>query len=340
MLLFYIFFLFIVKYKMQDLCKHKKNTRAAKLDVIAVISNPARFENRYKLFTEFCKRMEHEPEVRLLKVELQQRSRPFVTDAQIKLTTKDEVWYKENLINIGVQNLPDDWEYMAWVDADIEFQNKNWAQDTIEQLQVYDVVQLFSHAIDLGPRAETMIVHTGFAYLYVNDEKMSNYTPGAPYKNGHTGYAWACRKSAYNHMGGLMEFPILGSADAHMAMALIGRVSKTLHPKLNKNYAELCKIFEERCERHIKRNVGYVNGTIMHNFHGNKADRQYATRWQILISNDFDPLRDIKKDAHGLWQLEDLKPRLRDDLRRYFRQRNEDAVMLTQDYSFVKKNWI
>ena len=141
-------------------------------------------------------------------------------------------------------------------------------------------------------------------------------------------------------MGGLMEFPILGSADAHMAMALIGKVGKTLHPKLNKNYKEMCYVFEERCNRHIKYNLGYVNGTIMHNFHGNKADRQYSSRWQILIHNDFDPLRDIKKDSNNLWQLEDLKPQLRDDLRRYFRQRNEDAVILSQDYSFVKKHWI
>ncbi len=274
---------------MENICKHKKNTVAAKLDVIAVISNPARFDKRYKLFTEFCERMEREPEVRLLKVELQQRSRCFVTDAQVQLVSKDEIWYKENLINIGVQNLPKDWEYMAWIDADIEFQNKNWAQETIEQLQTYDIVQLFSHAIDLGPRGETMIVHTGFSYLHVNGEPMNNYLPNSPYKNGHTGYAWACRKSAYNKIGGLMDFPILGSADAHMAMAFIGKVERTLHPKLNKNYKELCKIFEERCVRHLKYNIGYVNGTIIHNFHGNKADRQYATRWQILLEHNFDP---------------------------------------------------
>lgn len=322
------------------LYRHKKDTHRAKLHVIAVVSNPVMYETRYKLYKEFCARMEQEPEVVLMKVELQQRGRPFVADAHIRLKTKDEIWYKENLINIGVQHLPPDWEYMAWIDTDIIFLNKNWAQDTIEQLQTYDIVQVFSHAADLGPNGETMMMHTGFNYLYVNGEPMSNYTPGAPYKNGHTGYGFACRKSAYNAMGGLMEFPILGSADAHMCMAWIGKVGKTLHPELHKNYKELCMIYQERCERHIKRNIGYVPGTIAHAYHGSKLHRAYKSRWQILLNNKFDPLRDLKKDCNNLWQLEDLKPQLRDDIRKYFRQRREDSKELGQDYNLVKQHWI
>jgi len=319
----------------------KQQTQCAKLDVIAVVSNPVRFHKRYTLFNEFCDRMKKEPTVRLLTVELQQRGRPFVTDACVQLRTKDEIWYKENLINVGVQHLPPDWEYMAWIDTDIEFQNKNWARETIEQLQTYDIVQLFSHAIDLGPGGEAMMTHLGFNYLYVNGETMSNYCPTkSTYKFGHTGYAFACRKSAYNAMGGLLEFPILGSADAHMCMAWIGQVRKTLHPDLHVNYKELCTIYEDRCEEHIKRNIGYVKGTILHSWHGKKADRQYSSRWKILISNQFDPLRDIKKDDQNVWQLENNKPELRDQIRIYFRQRHEDSIDLGSDYSTVKERWV
>jgi len=323
-----------------SMCKHRKETHCAKLDVIAVVSNPARFNTRYRLFQEFCARMELEPAVRLHKIELQQRSRPFITDAQIQLRTDHELWYKENLINIAAQHLPQDAEYVAWIDADIEFQNKDWVRETLEQLQTYDIVQLFSHAIDLGPRGETMVVHTGFCYLYVNGEPMSNYTPGSTYKFGHTGYGFAMRRSAYNAMGGLIEFAVLGSADAHMCMAWIGKVGKTLNPGLHKNYRGLCNIYQDRCERHIKRNIGYVPGTILHSWHADKSMRQYKTRWNILLEHEFDPLRDIKKDINNLWILEDSKPAFRDDLRRYFRQRNEDSVDLKQDYQLVKTHWI
>lgn len=326
---------------MVECYKRKQLTHNAKLDVVVVISNPVRYQTRYRLFNEFCDRMSTEPNVRLLAVELQQRGRPFVTRSQVKLRTKHEIWFKENLINIGVQHLPPDWEYLAWIDADIEFQNKNWAQETIEQLQIYDIVQLFSHAVDLGPNGEVMLTHLGFNYLYVNGEQMANYSSvSSGLKFGHTGYAFACRKSAYDAMGGLMEFPILGSADAHMCMAWTGQVSKTLHPDLHNNYKELARIYEERCERHIKRNIGFVHGTILHSWHGKKADRQYKTRWQILTRNQFDPLRDVKKDHNNLWILEDNKPQLRDEIRMYFRQRHEDSIDVGTDFINLKHNWI
>lgn len=326
----------IFQNKNSDIFKVNKLTTDSKLYVITVISNPARFNTRYKLFNEFCERMKLENNIVLVTVELQQRARPFITDSAIKLRTDHEIWYKENLINIAVTHLPDDWEYMAWIDADIEFQNKDWVLETIEQLQTYKIIQLFSHAIDMGVKKETLQVHIGFAYQYVNGEKWL----GPKYSAWHPGYAWACRRSAYNEIGGLMEFPILGSADHHMALAFIGLVEKYLNSKLHDNYKLLCKIFQNRCNKYIRGNIGFLHGTILHHFHGNKVDRQYQDRWKILINNNFDPLEDIKKDCNNLWQLEPDKISLRDEIRMYFRQRNEDVSNMPCDYKYVKGKWI
>lgn len=315
-----------------------KLTCEAILYVIAVVSNPARFEKRYKLFNEFCERMNNEKQVKLVTVELQQGNRPFATNSDIKLRTKHEIWYKENLINIAVRNLPPDWEYMAWIDSDLEFQNKDWVRETIEQLQTYKILQLFSHCIDMGVKKETLQVHTGLFYAYCNGEI---YNPPTKYGNYfHVGYAYAITKQAYDSIGGLLDFPILGSADNHMALALVGIVDLSLNKNLHPNYLLLCKIFQERCEKNIKRNVGYVHGTILHNFHGNKADRKYQSRWEILVNNSFDPLVDIYKDHQGLWQLDDAKIKLRDDIIRYFRERNEDCNIMPMDYKYVKGKWI
>ena len=316
----------------------KSLTHCAILYVIAVVSNPARFERRYQLFNEFCERMEKEPRVELITVELQQSSRPFVTESKIKIRTDHELWYKENLINIGVNHLPKDWEYMAWVDTDLEFQNKDWVRETIEQLQTYKVVQLFSHCIDMGIKGETLQVHTGIMYAHVNGEKY--VTPSKYSAYFHVGYAWAIRRDAYDAIGGLIDFAILGSADNHTALALLGLVDESLNKKLHPNYIKLCKIFQERCAKNIKQNVGYVHGTIMHYFHGNKADRKYQDRWKILVDNQFDPLVDIYKDSNGLWQLDDTKIKLRDSIRRYFRERNEDCNVMPMDYKYCKGKWI
>lgn len=324
--------------KANDLCKHQKHTHRVKLDVIAVISNPVRFERRYQLFREFCARMKNEPQVRLTTVELQQGNRPFATNSKIRYRTKDEIWYKENLINLGIQQLPEDWENVAWIDTDIEFQNKNWARETIEQLQTYDVVQMFSHAIDLGPNGETLQVHTGFMYSYINEGPNWRKDKYAGYR--HTGYCWAATRKAINKMGCLLEFAIFGSGDYHMATALIGQVDKSLRQDLHPNYIQLCKIYEERCERHIKRNVGYVDGTIFHNWHSCKSRRRYHDRPKVLAEMKFDPLRDLKKDCEGLWQLEDINIPLRDEIRYYFRSRHEDSIDRHQDYQFCKKDWL
>jgi len=69
-----------------------------------------------------------------------------------------------------------------------------------------------------------------------------------------------------------------------------------------------------------------VPGTIMHHWHGPKAARGYATRWQIMTDNQYDPHTDLKKDWQGVIRLTDKKPKLRDDCRAYFRRRNEDSI--------------
>jgi hypothetical protein len=307
-----------------QLYKHEKMTTNVYLDVIAVVSNPVRYESRYRLFREFCTRMRRQSQVRLFTVELQHRARPFITDANLKLTTEDEIWHKENMINIAVNHLPSDWEYVAWIDADIDFHNHDWVAETIDQLQHYYVVQLFSHAIDLGPNGESMEVFPSFCYQWARYQKIG---AAAYNKCWHTGYAWAMRRQSYNDIGGLIDWAILGAADHHMAKAFIGKVRES-YPlvNLNPHYKLLCDNFQKRCDMHIKKNIGYVPGTILHFWHGKKADRKYRSRWDVLVKNDFDPLFDIKKDCNNLWELEDNKPQLRDDIRGYFRGRNEDSI--------------
>ncbi len=307
---------------MYDSCRQ---THSETLYVIAVVSNPAMYRRRYQLFEEFCTRIRAESQIKLITIELQQKSRPFATSAEIKLKTQHELWHKENLINIAVQYLPCNWKYMAWIDTDIIFTNPNWVRETLDELQTYDIVQLFTHANDLGPKRETMQTHVGFAYSYCHGQTWM--PPG--YGGGrywHSGYAWAITRNMFEKLGGLIDFAILGSADFHMAMAFIGMAEKTLNSSLHPEYREWVMAYQARCEKYLLRNIGYINGSIYHEFHGSKRNRFYKERWKILVDNQFRPTRDLKKDSHGLWQLDECNYKLRDDLRRYFRARNEDSI--------------
>lgn len=309
-----------------DFVNHEKQTNKAYLDVIAVVSNPVEYKSRYRLYNDFCSRIKKEPCVRLHTIELQQRNKPFATNAKIKLRVSDELWHKENLINIATYHLPHDWEYMAWIDADVEFQRKDWAAETLRQLQHYDIVQLFSHAIDMGPNGESLRRHLGFCYLW--HQKKINPDPKSDlYKEaGHPGYAFAIKREMYDNLGGLLEFPILGAADHHMCKAWIGRVEESYPSSIHQNYKTLCINYQTRCNNHLKQNIGYVSGILLHYWHGTKANRRYHERWDILVNNSYDPLFDVKKNSNNLWILEGNKPKLRDDLRNYFRARNEDGI--------------
>jgi hypothetical protein len=300
--------------------------------VVAVISNPVRYRSRYELFKQFKAHMDRAG-VNLMIVEVALGNRTFeVTEAgnphHLQLRTHDELWHKENMINLGIQRLPADWKYVAWVDADIEFVRPDWARETVEQLQHYHVVQMFQTAIDLGPQGEAFQTHQGF---------MFNYHSGLPLKHGggyynyphwHPGYCWAARREAIDALGGLYDTAILGAGDHHMAWALLGKGTEFLPPGISDGYRESLAIWEKRAMRVIDRNVGYVPGTILHHWHGKKRDRRYRERWGILKQHNFDPEFDLKRDWQGLLQFSDEGGRLRNDIRAYFRSRNEDSIDL------------
>lgn len=312
---------------MEEELKHDK------LWVVAVVSNPIRFASRYRLFKNFIKHMK-DHNVNLCVVEEAFGDRPFELenevgiDIYVKVRSFDELWHKENLISLGVSRLPYDWEYLAWLDGDIEFTRKNWASECVHILQHYMFCQLFQTAIHFGPNEEVLKVHNGFAYNYqrgIYDVGM--YGSGYGYV-GHPGFAWACRREAWDAIGGFSEADtaILGSGDHHLAMAIIGRVKNSWPQNVTKGYKTPWLHVQSLSESYIKRDVGFMQGSILHYWHGKIKDRRYADRWKILSDNEFDPRFDLKRDSQGLWQLAGNKPKLRDDIRAYFRARAEDSI--------------
>ena len=312
----------------------------SRFHIIVVISNPVRFKSRYTLFENFKKHVQCSGG-NLWTVETAFGDRPFaVTNAtkqDIRFRTFDEIWHKENMINLALARLPEDWEYVAWIDADVMFTNPNWVEETVQQLQHYMVVQMFSYAQDLGPRGEPMQLHQGFVSRYIQlgcknpnpTGYASYYGSASPRGNmAHPGYAWAARREALEHLGGLIDFAIMGSGDHNMAMALIGEVTNTFPSGMHSRYALKMLQWQDRAEKYIRRDIGCLDGTISHYWHGKKTDRGYVSRWKILLENNYDPDLDIKRDTQGLWVWTDHNHKLRDAVRAYFRQRNEDSIDL------------
>jgi len=306
----------------------------APLYVVTPIVNPSRYLSRYHLYRSFEKYITDAGAV-LYTVEAAYGDREFeITDAanprHIRLRTNHELWHKENLINVGVARLPADWKYVAWIDADVQFARPDIVEETVHQLQHFGVVQMFSHATDLGPRHQPLGTFDGFVARYMRGNgrlpaKLDSYGVW------HPGYAWAARRDAWDHLGGLIDWGVVGSADRYMACGLIGAMAQSLSADIRRacpTYTDWCNEWQDRAETYVKRNVGLVEGLLLHHFHGSKQHRSYMQRDEIVWRNAFDPSKDVKRDWQGVWQLTDRKIALRDQLRAYFRSRNEDGTQV------------
>lgn len=300
------------------------------LHVIAVVSNPHRYQSRYNLFEAFKKQCQDSPNVELHVVEMAFGERPYqiTTGApgELQLRSINELWHKENMINLGFARLPQDWKYAAWIDADVQFARPDWAVETLQQLQHYQIVQMFSHAQDLTPSFAPSKLWTGFVKNW--QDNGFKYKMGKPgyYGFGHPGYAWAINRATYDAIGGLIDFAPLGAGDHHMAMAWIHDVDESIPNGVSPGYRKALTDWAARADRAVNGDLGFVPGVIQHYWHGKKADRRYTDRWKIIVENQFDPATDIYRDSQGLWQLTEDKPRLRNQIRLYFQARNEDSI--------------
>jgi hypothetical protein len=335
-----------------------------RIHIVGVYNNPFRWRKRRELFNDWRRHMLNSPNVELYVVELAYGDRPHeVTDPDqwqndIQLRTDCEMWHKENLINVGVQRFPSGWKYGGYCDTDFTFTRHDWALEAIHMLQHHQFVQLFSAYADLT--GETSTSWSGHRPYRMNSSFAWNFTKQDEFKAarahkltaencyglpqrirsevfpfglapGATGGAWAWRRQAFNIVGGLLDTCILGSGDWHMAFGLIGRYGFDVETERGRNTIGHTKTVEQwmaraaKLEQHPGKNaIGCVDNFAVHHFHGSKLARAYGERWQILKKHAFDPPGDLTKDWQGVYRWTGNKPGLRDDVRRYFLNRNED----------------
>ena len=322
------------------------------LHVVAVYSNPRRYASRERLARAFIAHMVASG-VRLTFVEHAFGERPYVFHAesswnlvQVRGGANQELWIKEALQKIGVRTLPADWRYLALIDADIAFTAPDWAAETVHMLQHNRVGQPWSHSVDLGPHGEVLRNEWGndadrsFSAAWIaGDVAMAeaDYTrcpsralltrtdATARDRRQHYGYAWAFRREAWDGIGGLPDWLVTGSADYHAALAFAGKMDRSeayISPGATRRLRE----FWQRCDAHVRQDIGVVPGTILHGFHGAKRNRVYLSRRDILVESQFDPDTDLTTDWQGIPSLAGDNRKLRDGLRRLMVVRNEDSV--------------
>ncbi|KAJ1537098.1 hypothetical protein HK096_004263 [Nowakowskiella sp. JEL0078] len=326
------------------------------LYIILPYSNPSNFKRREALLKQTIDGLRLLPQgtdkVQIVVTQLVYSNKSKIKidpkgpyDLTLNTSRRNILWSKENLINLAIHNIlkktGNTAKYFAFVDADITFLSPTIVKDTLNILEKGNImVQMFQEArID---EANPITVKS-FAYQYEKNgghsyKSVVNTDP----EYWHPGFAWAMDSFAFNACGGLID-RTLGSADRHMAMALICKSNLSVPEDLNDEYLDMILDWQARV---IKNGVSFrsVPGKIIHHYHGDLRNRKYVERWEILKKNNFSPRKHITENGDGLLVWSDnVNNELINDVQDYFSQRQEDAPKpkthnTTESVSFEYQN--
>jgi hypothetical protein len=231
--------------------------------------------------------------------------------------SNQKLFSKENILNLTINkyNSP----YIFWIDADVKFSDPYWHDKAIEKLQHYDVLQLFAHSYHMD--CNNHIIESAPGYIYNQQVKQ---------KHGHTGYAWAMTRQAFEHVGGLFEYNILGSGDGVMARCFLQKEipssaqAKQMHPKqsffaYSEGHETVIRQYYNKCKG-LK--VGYLDNTVQHEYHGEINRRMYTDRYNIYDAHNYDPLTMIERTDQGIIQIKDAYSPLRKDIEAFLQYKD------------------
>ncbi len=246
-----------------------------------------------------------------------------------RVRAESVLWQKERLINLAVAELPDRFDKVAWIDADVVFANPRWIGETSDALETFAVVQPFDTAVRLPaggtrpPKGEDLVGDVSFARRY--HEQPGTVNDCSYWAHGHTGFAWAGRRDWIERTG-LYEVALSGTADHLMAHSFVGAwecpcAFGRMRPGPRwAHYASWSQAVFDL----VRGRVGGVPGTLMAMWHGEEAVRGdgYHRADHRLDDLTFDPYCDVTRRGAGALEWSSAKPLLHQWAIDYFHVRD------------------
>lgn len=247
--------------------------------------------------------------VRCLELSIDDAPQEIPGSELIRGGVENLLWQKERMINLALWSLPASVRYLAWLDHDLAFESPHWLRDSIALLDAgHDAVQPFGAITYLDPSGRP--IQRNPSGLCCVAEGRSIMAPGG---------AWIARVDWLRSIGGLFDQNIVGGGDGLFFAAVTGTSLSFIDrqpPGLGlASRAWLAGVGRSR--------VAYLPGGVRHFWHGDRADRQYVSRDDLLLRYGYDPDRDIEADpVTCLYRWTDAAPRgLREGVRDYFANR-------------------
>jgi hypothetical protein len=298
-----------------------------------------RISNNFRRFSDRIRKQG----LKLIVLEVAYGNAPFsvganCADKVIQFRSDTVLWHKERLFNLALQHLPRDCDAVCWLDGDVLFENPDWVVETRDALNSYKIIQPFDYCVWLPPGIETIGI-SDTTYPSVSNEAGRLHSFGFGWKNfgphaleagilhGHVGFAWAARRDIIEEIG-FYDKAIVGSGDLLIAHAYVG--CDTLLQRWDAIYSELFiddyRRWADKAKQVVNGNVGYIEGTLNHLWHGLSSSRAYLSRLRKIDELGYDPARDLQIGADGLYEWSGNKEELARYVEEYFYSRSEDGA--------------
>ena len=229
---------------------------------------------------------------------------------QVQAECNQVMWQKEAALNLAAKYVPPQYTSLAWIDADVWFDRRDWVEATKKALERHDVVQMFERAI-LTDR-DGSIMQT---------RKASGISGVAPLWDSHPGLAWAMRRELWQRGDGLYPYAVMGGADGLMCLAFFeGELWDSISRSLGANKSP----YLEWSRYYSGISVGAVPMTCFHEWHGAVKDRSYYVRTMALDLMDAE--KHLKIAENGLVEYTAAaSPDLMLATHKYYYSRREDG---------------
>lgn len=292
--------------------------------------NPEKCKSKYQNFKKF-RESNKKQGLKLIVVECVFGNNSFEikkedTDIVVQVKSNSIMWQKERLLNIALKHLPMECKYVAWLDGDIVFLNDNWITETIDLLGTYKVVHLFDTVVRLKKDQKFTHINDfefgedngkkkfGYIYAHKTQKSLEQINPG---------FAWAIRRDIIEQTG-FYDRMIMGSGDTVMIHAMNSTAifredsySKLLVADIQKWVHEFYNL--------IQGDVYYVNGILLHLYHGDIKNRLYRQRYKLIEDLEFDPSVDLVLNQDAVWEWHPSRHNLfTQQMKKYFAVRDED----------------
>lgn len=278
-------------------------------------------------------------------------------DVLVQIPGGDHMWQKERLLGIALAALPAHVRHVAWLDCDVVFADPGWQERIRSQLETSDIVQPFRQVeyldqaatcrVTAGDRLEEQLspftldrrpsfldVHSALGERTAELDLGRRFEP-APGSGRYQimarpayGHAWAARRELMARIG-WYDRCVLGGGDLFFAYGIAGQAEALIgnHQSVGWDFygGAGYREWAAAIPRHGWPRVACGDGTLLHLFHGELADRQYRSRIDGLVPYGLDLQKDVVARPGEPWSWVRDRAELDAYVLAYLRNRQEDG---------------